>query len=197
MEDREKRDGSYSPSVAEVTGGNQTESFDVEAEIPFRALDLLDTAPVFRRDIRLPEPYLHEGGETQQEVSAGVDIAGDSVGEQLFGDSFSDSNLVQWPDVNWPDTFTDAERSEPFQSDCHETASVDSVEIVEPLDSEAREEPVQQPGAVTSRQVWSEMVANSFAEYRQTSPMLLLPWETGVLGEIFNFNQDPLPRCPG
>lgn len=41
------------------------------------------------------------------------------------------------------------------------------------------------------------MVANSFGQFRQTDNMLHFPWETGVLADIFDFDRDPLPRCPG
>eukprot|EP00435_Cladocopium_sp_Y103_P043240 s2564_g12.t1 len=85
-----------------------------------------------------------------------------------------------------------------LESECHETASVASVEVCEPLEPEGVDEaPSEEVEASAPRQVWNEMVANSFAEFRQTSPMLLYPWETGVMAEIFNFQQDPLPRCPG
>lgn len=50
---------------------------------------------------------------------------------------------------------------------------------------------------VASPRVWSEMVAKSFAQFRQTDSMLLFPWETAVLAETFNFQQDPLPGRPG
>ena len=51
--------------------------------------------------------------------------------------------------------------------------------------------------AIAPRQVWNQMVASSFAQFRQTSTELLFPWETGVMADIFNVRQDPLPQCPG
>eukprot|EP00435_Cladocopium_sp_Y103_P022764 s1136_g5.t1 len=122
-------------------------------------------------------------GET--ELGANVD--------QLFGDGLSDSNLLEFQQ----ESFSEVAFSEQFRSDVQDSASVASVEIVEQLVPEEPDETDVRGQAVAPRQVWNEMVANSFAEHRQTNQMLLYPWETGPMADIFNFNQDPLPRCPG
>ena len=44
---------------------------------------------------------------------------------------------------------------------------------------------------------WNSIVHTSFAGYRQQPADLTYPWETGVLAEIFNVQDDHLPRCQG
>eukprot|EP00435_Cladocopium_sp_Y103_P063925 s1543_g25.t1 len=164
MADEDGIEPGYSPSIAEVDETNDAEQVVEDDNVPFRALDLLETQPVFRlrRDIQMPEPNGHHEG------------------------------------VVWAGHFSEVAQSDQFQSELHDASSVVSVEVLEPDDLEGLEE-VPQPAeeAVVPRQVWNEMVASSFAEYRQTNQLLLYPWETGALADTFNFQQDPLPRCPG
>eukprot|EP00435_Cladocopium_sp_Y103_P060549 s295_g22.t1 len=192
---KDKRDGSYSPSVAGNAEGHQTAAIEtIEDEVPFRALDLLACTTSFRHDVSMSDLNSPPADSDQRDAAAGAEqVEGPDIGA-LFGDGFSESNLMQFQS----DMFSENAYTEQLQSDARDSASDSSVEIVE-RSEEFVETEVQDSvsSAVAPRQVWNEMVANSFAEFRETSPMLLYPWETGPMADIFNFRQDPLPRCPG
>eukprot|EP00435_Cladocopium_sp_Y103_P055737 s2737_g18.t1 len=194
---KDSRDVSYSPSIGNVAEGNQTGDGGTVDEIPFRALDLLGGTSVFRRDLNVSDVSETPAGSGQRDTDASAlsfELVEGQGLDELFGENFSDTNPVQLErDFN-----SDIAHTEQLQSDVHDSASDVSLEIVERSElDDVPEVPVVAEGAVVQQQVWNEMIANSFAEFRQTNAMLLYPWETGPLADVFNFNQDVLPRCPG
>ena len=56
------------------------------------------------------------------------------------------------------------------------------------------DELLQQQLTVAESQ-WNEMIAKDFSEYKQVDPALKLPWEHGVMGQIFGA-EDSLPSLP-
>ena len=172
----------YSASLAE-------EEFDLQAgeghdwvsvqhqqfsgeHLPFRAIDLLDKQPPFGRSTQsrsqTPAPDL--------EAVEGADI-------DFFG-----------PLGGTEEQFETHEGSASL-----DVASVHSLLPVEHVEGSVHEEHVEQSnaGPVVSSQTWNELVAGSFAQFRQLPPALLFPWEQGPMAAVFDFDRDPLPQCPG
>ena len=162
---------------------------DVAETVPFRAVDLLQASPTFRRESALPSwlgasdsgalvPPLELGG-------ADAEIGGDTA--RCLG--YEQQSPMLFGSEHYADSRTDV----------LDVQSEESVEIVEPPAHFVDEhfESASDREVTAPRHVWDEMVSSSFAQFRQTNPMLLYPWETGPLADIFNFQQDPLPLCPG
>eukprot|EP00435_Cladocopium_sp_Y103_P016340 s3870_g4.t1 len=142
--------------------------------VPFRALDLLQGSAGFKRDLpQAPSPGSAGLGEVPRTP---LDLFGGA--EPSLFDASEGTH--------------DAEQCEPQESD-------ESVEIVEPEADRVSEqsEDVQTLDAVAPQQTWNEMVASSFAQFRAVPADLQFPWETGPMAAVFNFDDDPLPRCPG
>eukprot|EP00435_Cladocopium_sp_Y103_P002544 s1319_g1.t1 len=144
--------------------------------IPFRALDLLEGLPKFKREaVPAPSPAGVEPGCLP------------SMHDNLFGS---------------PTPFTEFDAEIPHESEVHEPRESDtdeSVAIIEP-EAEAHvefEEDVQPSDVTAPLQTWNEMVASSFGQFKAVPEELKFPWEIGPMAAVFNFDTDPMPQCPG
>eukprot|EP00435_Cladocopium_sp_Y103_P053893 s1864_g17.t1 len=116
-----------------------------EQQVPFRALDLLEGTPRFRRDHAFPPGP----------ISAAL------------GSVPSENEVPVWPETPL-ETF-DADVSQLHEAaECLESVTDESVEIIEP-DARAPSDPgeeVPDLDVVAPLQTWNEMVSNSFAQFR-------------------------------
>ena len=179
----------YEASVAETLAKDEDACDRDDASVPFRAIDLIQPVQVFRRPVLdrvRSEPEGSdapaESGALAEEDGSGMDDwehVGQEPGQHgLFGhEQFSEVSFRESADV----------------------VSEESLQLVEEVVQEPASEPERTdlPGPTITPPAWSEIVASGFGQYRQLDNMLRFPWETGILAEIFDCTQDPLPLCPG
>mmetsp|Transcript_28330 Transcript_28330/g.46610 ORF Transcript_28330/g.46610 Transcript_28330/m.46610 type:complete len:825 (+) Transcript_28330:1-2475(+) len=167
----------------------ETPTFASDSHAPaFRAIDLISTDRVFRR---MPADDLnHDADDPDCQVSDfkedGTQAASEADWEHVGLEPFQTEPFGGYltPDV-----------SQQVESECMTEESLQLVEDLGDAVEQVQDDAVT--GPTVSRQAWSEIAASGFGQFRQVDNMLLFPWETGVLAEIFDLNQDPLPTCPG
>lgn len=162
----EPRSPGYSASVASLS--------DLETEeIPFRAIDMLASKPVFRRDLAVPaHSTASEGGN----IFGSPSNADASPAHEPGHDSKHDVDNVL--DVQTEHSFDGPDQQWEPQCDTEEFAP-------------------QQHGVTLASAQWNEIIASSFAQFQQTQPALRLPWEVGTMAAVFNIDENPLPQCLG
>ena len=163
--------GSSRHEVLEGCDGSSSQhGHEIVEGLPFRAIDLLDGQPCFLHTLQ-PQPQFDM--------------------PYSFADSGADGPLFGAPDAL-------GETAEVFGASASVgDASEESIEIIE-LEAESPAEGHAEQGTagpVVSSQTWNEMVAASFAQFRQVPSSLLLPWEQGPMAAVFDFDADP--QCPG
>ena len=141
---------------------------------PFRAVDLLGIDHLFRRDTGRESTHVAEPGASDVNVE---DLFG-NVQEQLQFSGFQEN--------------VDSERDWTHVTD-HSVQSVNDCAIPDEVDLVEREA----SGPVVSSSTWNQLVAGSVPTFRELPSDLKFPWETGTMATVFNFDVDPLPRCPG
>ena len=181
--------GEYEASVADSA---ELEASAVESGallIPFRAIDLVTSEHSFHRFTRQSSTACAAEGSTEQDGA-----------EPSFGDAPT-QGLAKHSELGPYDSlpFEPVGSESAVQSDFHDVATEVSVELVDEPE-QGQQEPadvLSSTGPSVSQSAWSEMVASSFGQFRQLDDMLRFPWEKGILADIFDFQQDPLPTCPG
>ena len=141
-------------------------------ELPFRAIDLIDD----QRGVRTTRRFLPQSADTLETPGP----QSDAYPPDLFGRT--------------SEPVSQNERAESMEG-----ASEESVELVEPAHTHV-DEPVlaeQLSGPVVPVQTWNQLVASSFAQFREVPTELRFPWELGPMAAVFNFDDDPMPMCPG
>jgi hypothetical protein len=162
----------YSASEAESIACGEHSEFDSAEGLPFRALDLVSTPPVFSRTA--PEPLTGQVIDTD-------DLFGNALD---FSHASNDAHEPVWEHVD--------EHSQQIASE----SSVQLCDELEPpVELGVQDEKGQD--VTIPMGTWNELVASSFAQFQQTQSSLLFPWETGTMAAIFDFDKDPLPLCPG
>jgi hypothetical protein len=169
-------DNSVGYSASPVAGDLHLDDEDCSQEVadsPFRALDLLGTPAVFRREIGR-EPSV----EAVPDTSAFnlYDLFGGDSAAPFLPECECEESDREWTHVTEP--------------------SVQSQRGVE-LPVEVESDDVAASGPVVNSLTWNQLVASNFSQFRELPSELKFPWEIGTLASVFNYDADPLPRCPG
>ena len=161
--------------------------------LPFRAIDLLDEQPSFGSALQ---------SRSQQPV-VGLEAV-DGTDTDLFGPLGVTEELFETHEGSAPLDVSSMRSQSPVvhvEGSLHEDhlESVRSHSPVVRVEGSLHEGHAEQSstGPVVSSQTWNELVASSFAQFRQLPPSLLFPWEQGPMAAVFDFDRDPLPQCPG